>query len=192
MIKLKAVKSKLRSWSHEKFGEIDKEIETHKTIAMSYELKAETTTLNDSELEIWKNERKQWMDKDKIKANMMKQKARIRWALEGDENTKFFHSLIRNKYNKCNIRGLNINGNRNENPNDIKKEAFDHFKQIFDEPDTMRPSMEDLMYPSITVSETEALERPILEDEIHAAILDCGSTKAPGPDDFNMRFFKKF
>ncbi|XP_071740542.1 uncharacterized protein [Rutidosis leptorrhynchoides] len=56
----------------------------------------------------------------------------------------------------------------------------------------MRPWMEDLRYPSILVEEAGALERPILENEIHDAILDCGSTKAPGPHGFNMRFFKKF
>ncbi|XP_071728309.1 uncharacterized protein [Rutidosis leptorrhynchoides] len=186
------VKSKLRSWSQDKFGEIDKEIEAHKTAAMSFELKAETSNLTDNEMEIWKNERKLWMDKDKIKVNMMKQKARIRWTLEGDENTKFFHSLIRDRYNKCNIRGLNINGSWNESPDDIKREALDHFQKIFSEPDMMRPSMEDFSYPSVSAEEAEALERPISEDEIHETILDCGSTKAPGPDGFNMKFFKKF
>ncbi|XP_071695051.1 uncharacterized protein [Rutidosis leptorrhynchoides] len=154
MSKLKAVKFCLRSQSKEKFGEIDKEIELHKSAALSFELKAETTKLNDSELDTWKNERKLWMDKD-------------------------------------NIRGLNINGTWNENPSDIKNEAYVHFKSIFDEPNSMRSSMEDLVYPSITPDEAELLECPILKNEIREAVLDCGSTKAPGPDGFNMRFFKK-
>ncbi|XP_071741242.1 uncharacterized protein [Rutidosis leptorrhynchoides] len=132
------------------------------------------------------------MEKDRIKSGMLRQKARVCWALEGDENTKFFHSLLRNKYNKSNIRGLNINGIWNEDPNDIKASVFEHFKHIYEETDTLRPSLEDLSYPSISAIEAEALEVPILEDEIHEAILECGSSKAPGPDGFNMRFFKKF
>ncbi|XP_071717856.1 uncharacterized protein [Rutidosis leptorrhynchoides] len=55
----------------------------------------------------------------------------------------------------------------------------------------MRPSMEGLLYPSISSDEAVALELPKAESEIHEAILECGSTKAPGPDGFNMRFFKK-
>ncbi|XP_071728752.1 uncharacterized protein [Rutidosis leptorrhynchoides] len=41
---------------------------------------------------------------------------------------------------------------------DIKFEAFNHFKRIFVEPDNMRPSLEDLDYPSISVDEAAALE----------------------------------
>ncbi|XP_071715315.1 uncharacterized protein [Rutidosis leptorrhynchoides] len=155
LAKLKNHKAELRSWSKNKFGKIDMEIDLHKFVANSLELKAETTTLNDAELELWKNSRKQW-------------------------------------YNKSNIRGLNIEGLWNENPQDIKREAFNHFKRIFEEPDTMRPSMEGLLYPSISSDQAVALEHPITESEIHKAILECGSTKAPGPDGFNMRFFKKF
>ncbi|XP_071694268.1 uncharacterized protein [Rutidosis leptorrhynchoides] len=100
MNKLKRVKGILKDWSHDKFGNIDKEIETYKGIASNLETKAEHSPLNNSDLETWKKARKTWMEKDRIKTSMIKQKARVRWALEGDENTKFFHALIRNKYNK--------------------------------------------------------------------------------------------
>ncbi|XP_071717855.1 uncharacterized protein [Rutidosis leptorrhynchoides] len=78
LAKLKKLKAELRSWSKNKFGKIDMEIDLHKSVASSLELKAETTTLNDDELELWKNARKQWLEKENMKASMAKQKARIR------------------------------------------------------------------------------------------------------------------
>ncbi|XP_071740013.1 uncharacterized protein [Rutidosis leptorrhynchoides] len=77
-------------------------------------------------------------------------------------------------------------------PTDIKAATFNHFSRIFSGPDVDRPSLEDLHYPSISYDDVAALELPFDEKEIHGAILDCGSTKAPGPDGFNMRFFKKY
>ncbi|XP_071738760.1 uncharacterized protein [Rutidosis leptorrhynchoides] len=54
-----------------------------------------------------------------------------------------------------------------------------------------RPSLEDLTYTTISTHEASDLESPFEEREIHDVILDCGSSKAPGPDGFNLRFFKK-
>ncbi|XP_071738625.1 uncharacterized protein [Rutidosis leptorrhynchoides] len=182
----------LKSWSTNHFGQLDGEIKAHKNTVQALEIKAESAPLNHQELDLWKNSRKCWLEKEKIKADMLKQKARIRWTLEGDENLKFFHSIIRNRYNMSNIRGVLIDGVWNDSPEAIKAEAFKHFSQIFEETNNTRPSMEDLIYPSITSEEAAELENKFLESEILDAINDCGSTKAPGPDGFNMRFFKKF
>ncbi|XP_071704509.1 uncharacterized protein [Rutidosis leptorrhynchoides] len=92
--KLKAVKSALKLWSKDTFGMIDNEIEVQKNIAVTLELKAETGNINAEEMETWKIARKDWIEKENLKTVMLKQKARVRWALEGDENTKFFYSII--------------------------------------------------------------------------------------------------
>ncbi|XP_071688814.1 uncharacterized protein [Rutidosis leptorrhynchoides] len=60
------------------------------------------------------------------------------------------------------------------------------------ESEVSRPSLADLEYPSLTLGEAQSLEAPFSESEILDAINDCGSDKAPGPDGFNLRFFKKF
>ncbi|XP_071740692.1 uncharacterized protein [Rutidosis leptorrhynchoides] len=165
--KLKNVKEALKQWSTTKYNQLDGEIEVLKNAATSLELKAENGMLNDSDLNLWRDTRKRWLEKEKIKSHMLKQKARIRWSLEGDENTKFFHSLIRRKNNRCNIRGLNINCVWNDSPVDIKSEVFNHFKHIFEETNLERPSLEDLNYLSLSDSEAVDLESPFTEKEIH-------------------------
>ncbi|XP_071700478.1 uncharacterized protein [Rutidosis leptorrhynchoides] len=116
---------------------------------MEFELQAENG--NGPDLEKWRDIRKKWLDKERTKSDMLKQKASYRWIIEGDENTRFFHSVIKRNYNKNNIRGLTINGVWNDSPNEIKAEAFRHFSSIFKEPNVDRPSLEDLSYPTLSL-----------------------------------------
>ncbi|XP_071715011.1 uncharacterized protein [Rutidosis leptorrhynchoides] len=125
--KLKRTKAALKAKSSQKFGNLDGEIEVLKSIATALEHKAENGLINDVERKQWLDMRKEWFQKEQIKANMLKQKARVRWILDGDENSKYFHSVIKRGYNKNNIRGLLINGVWCEDPSIIKEEACSHF-----------------------------------------------------------------
>ncbi|XP_071715061.1 uncharacterized protein [Rutidosis leptorrhynchoides] len=92
--------------------------------------------LTDSERDTWLDIRKKWLEKEKIKSGMAKQKACVKWNLEGDENTKYFHSILKRKYSKRNIHGLSINGEWCEDLIDIKEEVFLHFKKLFKKQDS--------------------------------------------------------
>ncbi|XP_071741365.1 uncharacterized protein [Rutidosis leptorrhynchoides] len=160
---------------------------------------------------------------------MLKQKARIRWNLEGDENSKYFHASIRRKYNKCNIRGLNINGLWVEEPRVVNSTVLEHFLKLFGINNNCRPTLRhgfmsatsynihrnnvheygpvgpsSVRNSNITNSHNGQLENGLNdrnidnseetvfnEIEIWEAVKDCGSLKAPGPDGFNMGFYKK-
>ncbi|PWA41196.1 Transposon TX1 [Artemisia annua] len=90
--KLKNVKIALKTWSKEKYRGLDAEIEMARKEADLWEREAESKTLEDYELELWQKARADWIEKDGIKAKMLKQKARIQWYEEGDENSKYFHA----------------------------------------------------------------------------------------------------
>ncbi|XP_071687548.1 uncharacterized protein [Rutidosis leptorrhynchoides] len=85
--KLKKAKVTLKSKSSQKFGNLEDEIELFRSMANAFELRAKVGQLNDDERVEWLNVRKEWFQREKIKSNMLKQKARVRWVLEGDENT---------------------------------------------------------------------------------------------------------
>ncbi|XP_071687562.1 uncharacterized protein [Rutidosis leptorrhynchoides] len=180
--RFKNVKGALKEWSRNKFGGLDGEIEALKVMAHTYEEKVDNNLLNDTERHEWLECRKKWLEKEKVKTCMMKQKSRIKWILEGDENTKFFHSIINRNNIKNNLRGLYINGIWQDSPDVIKTEAFNHFSRIFKELEVERPSMEELTYPCLSANEASALELPFSEIEIKEAVFNCGSNKAPGPD----------
>ncbi|XP_071714845.1 uncharacterized protein [Rutidosis leptorrhynchoides] len=190
--KMKRTKFALKEKSFHKFGNLEGEIELFKRVANNLELKSEAGLICEEERKQWMEARKEWLQREKSRAKMLKQKARVRWTLEGYENTRYFHSLIRRRYNENNIRGLNINEVWCEDPNEIKEAAYSHFKSIFEERKVSRPSLMELVYPTLSSDEANMLEVPTNEEEILDAINDCGSSKAPGPDGFNLNFFKKF
>ncbi|XP_071687382.1 uncharacterized protein [Rutidosis leptorrhynchoides] len=98
--------------------------------------------------------------------------------------------MIRRGHSINNIRGLAINGGWSEDPSEIKEAVFNHYKEIFEDRTTSRPSLGDLSNPSLTVDEAERLEIPIGNEEILETISGCGNNKAPGPDGFNLRLRK--
>ena len=43
---------------------------------------------------------------DDLRDKDLMQKAKVKWAIEGDENSKYFHGIINKKRNQMNVRGL--------------------------------------------------------------------------------------
>ncbi|GJZ60796.1 hypothetical protein Tco_0616612 [Tanacetum coccineum] len=106
--RLKNIKECLRVWSKDKFGVQKERVGSLEKEAMRRELEAEKRDLLESKMSTWLEARKQWEIVEKEHENMFRQKSRIRWDVEGDENSKFFHAFIRRRNNKFYIRGLMV------------------------------------------------------------------------------------
>ncbi|XP_071699793.1 uncharacterized protein [Rutidosis leptorrhynchoides] len=190
--KLKNVKMELKKHSNQ-LDNIDSQIRVHLTECNNWEQIAETRPLFESEKQKWIDEKMLYIVKEKKKTNMLKQKSRIKWALEGDENSKYFHNYIKRRTSKNNIHGLSINGTWSEDPFLIKQEAYSYFKNLFQSKHLREECPFDnashLDY--ITSLDNQLLQSKFSENEIWKAISNCDSSKAPGPDGFNMKFYKK-
>ncbi|GKB41871.1 RNA-directed DNA polymerase, eukaryota [Tanacetum coccineum] len=94
------------------------------------------------------------------------QKSKVRWAIEGDENSndpravkEAFHNHFASRFKKPTFPGLKINF-----------------------PFPNRLSQDQAIY----------LERNVSRDEIRVAVWNCGDNKSPGPDGYTFEFFKKY
>ena len=105
---------------------------------------------------------------------MLRQKARIKWDVEGDENSKFFHSMIRRRCNRNNIRGLVVNVVWCEDPVSIKGEMFRFYKSIFSDNQISRPKIRCNRITRLSEEEANVLELPFTEHEVWEAIRGCG------------------
>ncbi|CAM8969112.1 unnamed protein product [Rhodiola kirilowii] len=119
------------------------------------------------------------------------QKSRIAWLNEGDQNTKFFHRSASWRASKNKISSILVDGNWIEEPGIIKQAAHDHFSAIFRKPSICSWELENVQFASVNDLQNEGLERSIDEEEIQQALRECDGNKAPGPDGFNMNFYKK-
>ncbi|GJV55467.1 RNA-directed DNA polymerase, eukaryota [Tanacetum coccineum] len=120
------------------------------------------------------------------------QKAKIKWGIKSDENTKFFHGIVKKKRRDLAINGVMKNGTWFSDPGDIKDifreffvEKFKHFEGV----DVTRRSDH---YKTLSSAQVSLLEHSISEREVYDAIRDCGSEKSPGPDGFSFAFYKKY
>ncbi|GKE24381.1 RNA-directed DNA polymerase, eukaryota [Tanacetum coccineum] len=59
------------------------------------------------------------------------QKAKIKWAIEGDENSKFFHGIINRKRSTLAIRGIMVDGEWVDDPSRVKDEFRAHSANRF-------------------------------------------------------------
>nr|KAJ0218199.1 hypothetical protein LSAT_V11C300109140 [Lactuca sativa] len=109
----------------------------------------------------------------------LKQKAKIKWTVDGDENTKFFHGYINNKNMRNLLHGVMINSHWTTEVNEIKEVVFKFYERKFKEDHVSRPKLIN-----------SRIESPFSLEEVKAAIWQCKSEKAPGPNGYSFKFFK--
>ncbi|KAE8724668.1 hypothetical protein F3Y22_tig00009942pilonHSYRG00021 [Hibiscus syriacus] len=128
----------------------------------------------------------------KIQEQIWFQYSRTNWIVDGDRNTKYFHTCatIRNKRNA--LLALNFKGETVEDPTAIKAIVKEYFFKIYNERTTLEIDDLNLDFPRIFLEQKQFLEQEFSEEEVWEVVKSCGSNKAPGPDGFNLGFFKRF
>nr|GFA19985.1 RNA-directed DNA polymerase, eukaryota, reverse transcriptase zinc-binding domain protein [Tanacetum cinerariifolium] len=119
-------------------------------------------------------------------------KAKIKWAVEGDENSNFFHGIVNKKRRHLVIKGILVDGEWIKNPNRVKSEFYSQYSNLFSAPAWDR-SLFDVNFPRrLNSDHVFDLEDMVSNEEIKRAVWDCGSDKSPWPEGFTFEFFKKF
>nr|GEU60297.1 putative RNA-directed DNA polymerase, eukaryota, reverse transcriptase zinc-binding domain protein [Tanacetum cinerariifolium]GEU60379.1 putative RNA-directed DNA polymerase, eukaryota, reverse transcriptase zinc-binding domain protein [Tanacetum cinerariifolium] len=89
----------LKRWSKDRFKNLDKKIDEHIKEAMRWKCEVESRDLNEDELKAWMRAMRLWIEEDGEKENILKQKARVKWDAEGDENSNFFQAAVTRRNN---------------------------------------------------------------------------------------------
>ncbi|MFS8007526.1 putative RNA-directed DNA polymerase [Helianthus anomalus] len=126
------------------------------------------------------------------KTKDLKQRSRVKWARDGDENSRFFHTIINCRRASNRIHGLYVNGYWSSKPSIIKKNVFQFFRDKFKEDVVNRPFVRSDNIKKISDQESVFLVDKFSTEELKEAVADCGGDRAPGPDGFNFKFLKHF
>ncbi|GKC98007.1 ribonuclease H-like domain-containing protein, partial [Tanacetum coccineum] len=146
-----------------------------------WDAKAEAGIVTPIDINRREDDRMEIQKNDHLERRIMKQKARIKWAVEGDETSHFFHNYVKKKARKNNIKGLVSNGEWVRNPMSIKDIAFNHFSARFKESCQSRPVFDSNLFRMLNEVDANFLEAEFSKEEIKAAVWDCSGSKAPGP-----------
>ncbi|GJY74257.1 RNA-directed DNA polymerase, eukaryota [Tanacetum coccineum] len=121
-----------------------------------------------------------------------RQKSKIKWAIEGDENSRYFHGIINKKRSQLAIRGVFNNGIWYTEPAIVKDIFKNHFQTRFDQPQQPRFKINFQFDKCLSVDQVMDLDSMISREEIRRAVWSCGVDKSPGPDGFSFEFFRKY
>nr|GEX96787.1 RNA-directed DNA polymerase, eukaryota [Tanacetum cinerariifolium] len=147
---------------------------------------------NDDMIQERSNFLKELQDINNASTIDMVQKAKIRWAIEGNENSKFFHGIINKKHSQLAIRRVLVDGDRIVNPSMVKNEFLKHFANRFAAPITSSITFDSQFPNRLSLDQNADLKRNVSYDEIISTVWDCGTNKFPGPDGFTFEFYRKY
>nr|GFC10886.1 RNA-directed DNA polymerase, eukaryota [Tanacetum cinerariifolium] len=131
-------------------------------------------------------------EEEKVDAMEVAQKAKIKWFIEGDENSKYYHGVLNKKRGRLTIREVLVDGIWMESPHLVKHEFFEHFKNRFEKPNKSRILLERDFVKRISLEQNDDLEREVSKEEIKNTVWDCGIDKASGTDGFTFGFYRRY
>ncbi|XP_073067166.1 uncharacterized protein [Primulina eburnea] len=181
----------LKEWAGSRFSDLSRKIE-----ALRKELDALMNPLKASSNERRINELENIIEKLVMQEEMhWKQRARTNWLVQGDGNTKFFHSFASQRKRSNHIKGL-IDDNRQwvEAEKDIADVMLNFFANLFSSNHPSAAEIEEAtknISPLVDEAMNEILQEPFTESDIYKALFDMHPSKAPGPDGFTALFFQK-
>nr|GEW80478.1 RNA-directed DNA polymerase, eukaryota, reverse transcriptase zinc-binding domain protein [Tanacetum cinerariifolium] len=127
-----------------------------------------------------------------IRLTDLHQKSRIKWDIEGDKNSKFFHGLVNQRRRTNSIHGIMSDGMWVTNPLQVKETFLNFFKEKFQPHDYMI-DLPFTMFPSnLSSPDHDILKKDVTLEEIKSAVWDCGNDKALGPYGFTFSFIKRY
>nr|GEY82315.1 RNA-directed DNA polymerase, eukaryota [Tanacetum cinerariifolium] len=98
------------------------------------------------------------------------QKAKVRWAIEGDENSKFFHGIINRKHANLSVKAIMSEGEWVDDPICVKDEFRNHFADRFNDLGT-RHGRINFSFPNrLTIEQVFDLEASVSNEEICKAV----------------------
>ncbi|XP_021986210.1 uncharacterized protein LOC110882519 [Helianthus annuus] len=127
--KLAFIRSNIKSWTVEM---IKKEGEEERRVRDELEILEEvmeSRSLSEEEEWIYEESNKVLKELSFSKGEDLRQRSRIKWAIDGDENSKYFYRVINKRRALNSILGLSINGSWVTTPSKVKKEVMSFLRK---------------------------------------------------------------
>ncbi|GKA34668.1 integrase, catalytic region, zinc finger, CCHC-type containing protein [Tanacetum coccineum] len=108
-------------------------------------------------------------DMQSLEAMDITKKSKVRWSIEGDENTKFFHGILNKKRSHLSVRGVLMDGDSVTELVQVKHAFYLHFAHRFNKSKPFWLLLEAQFPNVLSIDQVAELERDISNEEIKRA-----------------------
>lgn len=124
-----------------------------------------------------------------MEEDIWKQRAKVKWELEGDRNTKYFHAVATASRRKQVVNQVEYQGTLYCDQQTKARVFFKYYAEFMGKESTAIPNIH---WPSLYEEQHELQELvlPISLDEIRMAVKSWPNNKSPGPECFTGEFYK--
>ncbi|XP_050222477.1 uncharacterized protein LOC126672566 [Mercurialis annua] len=119
MTRLRELRQKIKVWNVKVFGDQAKKIKDLLQKIHPHDIATESNLLTEEEKTEYCNLKLALWEAEKRVESLLIQKSRLKWSLEDDKNTKFFHSIASNHYRNNYIASILVDGIIYTEPQDI-------------------------------------------------------------------------
>ncbi|XP_074299117.1 uncharacterized protein LOC141630147 [Silene latifolia] len=130
---------------------------------------------------------------DEARRKFLVQKAKAQWMKCGDENTQYFHSVIKAIRLQNKVLSIqDMRGVTHTDPDVIEPAFVEYYIQLLGTSKKVNTIHVPVvkMGRTLTGEHVTGLLRPVSESEVKEALFSIPANKAPGPDGFSSQFFR--
>jgi hypothetical protein len=192
--KLKNLKSTLKSWNKMQFGDVNASAITADQNLQRIQSDIQIMGPTDVLLAEEKLASKVYEDVLIRQKVFWQEKAKVKWHLDGDRNTKYFHRLAKIKSSTKTITSLQDGDTVITEQNHIADHIVNYYKNLFCTNPVLQDSLlAEEVIPNLVSDEVNSLLTLLpSNDEIKAAVFALNRDSAPGPDGFGAFFFQHY
>lgn len=195
MLKLKLLKSHLRVWNKNLFGDVNNNV---RIAADNLERIQLDISRNGFSTEKFASEMAAHHFLEaalKYQASFLQEKARIKWLENGDRNTAFLHRMVKIRNANNGISMMTIDGVNCFNINTINSHVVGFFQNLFLADSQCSQEnfhlIKEVIPELVTVDDNRSLTALPSLEEIKNSVFALDPKSAPGPEGFNGLFFNR-
>nr|GEV09386.1 RNA-directed DNA polymerase, eukaryota, reverse transcriptase zinc-binding domain protein [Tanacetum cinerariifolium] len=167
--KMKYLKGKIKDW-HKDF----KIAQTMRSKSLCSKIgdikdKMDDMTASEEEVSQWIFWLKELAYIKRLDGTDADQKSKIKWEVECDGNTTFFHGFLNQRRRKQMVQGVMEHGQWHTDPETITNVFVDFYRQKFDAVQTHMSALDRIRFSQLDTYDIGMLERPCSIEEVKAA-----------------------
>ncbi|KAK9907177.1 hypothetical protein M0R45_002183 [Rubus argutus] len=190
--KLRALKSMLKEWNFNVFGDINQQVNLSK---LELDLvQNEISSMGPSALRFHREDlaHSKFQSALSMQDTFLRTKARVRWLVDGDRNTSFLHNMIKIRRLHQSLSSLRLGSVVITDSQQIINHTVTHFKSAFTmDPNILNTGLVERVIPNlVTLEENIGLTSMPSAEEIYTTLMTMDGSSAPSPDGFGGCFFQ--